>query len=42
MYSYLTPIAAMSIASLWLGEPVTGRQMAGAAAIFAGLVMTRL
>jgi drug/metabolite transporter (DMT)-like permease len=41
MYSYLTPIAAMLMASLWLGEPVTGRQLAGAAAIFAGLALTR-
>jgi drug/metabolite transporter (DMT)-like permease len=42
MYSYLTPIAAMLIAALWLGEPVTGRQMAGAAAIFTGVFVTRL
>jgi drug/metabolite transporter (DMT)-like permease len=42
MYSYLTPIAAMLIASLWLGEPVTGQQLAGAAAIFTGLFITRL
>jgi drug/metabolite transporter (DMT)-like permease len=42
MYSYLTPIAAMLIAAVWLGEAVTGRQAAGAAAIFAGLFVTRL
>ena len=42
MYSYLTPIAAMLVAAVWLGEPVTGGQLAGAAAIFAGLFITRL
>jgi drug/metabolite transporter (DMT)-like permease len=42
MYSYLTPIAAMLIAAVSLGEPVTGQQMAGAAAIFTGLFVTRM
>ena len=41
MYSYLTPIVAMLVAALWLGEPITGNQMAGASAIFAGLLITR-
>ena len=41
MYSYLTPIAAMLVAAVWLGEPVTGRQVAGAGAIFSGLFITR-
>lgn len=41
VYSYLTPIVAMGVAALWLGEPISGNQMAGAVAIFAGLLITR-
>ena len=41
VYSYLTPIVAMIVAALWLGEPISGNQVAGAAAIFAGLLITR-
>lgn len=41
MYSYLTPIVAMIVAAVWLGEPITGNQIAGASAIFAGLLITR-
>jgi drug/metabolite transporter (DMT)-like permease len=41
MYSYLTPIVAMIVAAIWLGEPITGNQIAGASAIFAGLLITR-
>lgn len=41
VYSYLTPIVAMVVAAVWLGEPISGNQMAGAGAIFAGLVITR-
>lgn len=41
MYSYLTPIVAMIVAALWLGEPISGNQIAGASAIFAGLLITR-
>jgi drug/metabolite transporter (DMT)-like permease len=41
MYSYLTPIVAMVVAALWLGEPITGNQVVGAAAIFTGLLITR-
>jgi drug/metabolite transporter (DMT)-like permease len=41
MYSYLTPIVAMLVAAIWLGEPITGNQIAGASAIFAGLLITR-
>jgi drug/metabolite transporter (DMT)-like permease len=41
VYSYLTPIVAMVVAAAWLGEPITANQMAGAAAIFAGLLITR-
>ena len=41
MYSYLTPIIAMIVAAIWLGEPISGNQVAGAAAILAGLLLTR-
>jgi drug/metabolite transporter (DMT)-like permease len=41
MYSYLTPVVAMIVAAIWIGEPITGNQIAGAAAIFAGLLITR-
>lgn len=41
VYSYLTPIVAMIVAAIWIGEPIAGNQMAGAAAIFAGLLITR-
>ncbi len=41
VYSYLTPIVAMIVAALWLGEPVSGNQMIGAGAILTGLVITR-
>lgn len=41
MYSYLTPIVAMIVAAIWLGEPITSNQVAGASAIFAGLLITR-
>lgn len=41
-YSNLTPLAAMAVAWLWLGETVTVPQMLGAAGIFAGVFLTRL
>ena len=41
MYSYLTPIVAMIVAAIWIGEPISGNQIAGASAIFAGLLITR-
>jgi drug/metabolite transporter (DMT)-like permease len=40
-WSNLTPVMAMSIAALWIGEGLAVRQLAGAAVIFAGLIMTR-
>jgi drug/metabolite transporter (DMT)-like permease len=40
-WSNLTPVAATAIAALWLGEPITANQVIGAAAIFAGLFITR-
>ena len=42
VYSYLTPIVAMLVASFWLGEPISGNQMVGAGAILTGLAVTRL
>ena len=42
VYNYLTPIVAMIIAAIWLSEPVRGNQLLGAAAILAGLAITRL
>ena len=41
MYSYLTPIVAIIVAAIWLGEPIAFNQVAGATAIFAGLLITR-
>lgn len=41
VYSYLTPVVAMAVAAIWLGEPISGNQMAGAGAIFGGLLITR-
>ncbi len=42
LYSNLVPIAAMSVAWLWLGEPMTLVKMAGAGAVVTGLFLTRL
>jgi drug/metabolite transporter (DMT)-like permease len=41
VYSYLTPVVAMAVAAVWLGESVSINQLAGATAIFAGLLITR-
>jgi len=41
VYSYLTPVVAMIVAAIWLSEPISGNQIAGASAIFAGLLITR-
>ena len=41
VYSYLTPVVAMAVAAIWLGEPISSNQLAGAGAIFAGLLITR-
>lgn len=42
LYSNLVPVAAMSVAALWLGEPMTLIKVVGAAAVLAGLFLTRL
>lgn len=41
IYSNLTPIVAMTVAAVWLGEPISVMQIAGAAAILTGLFITR-
>jgi drug/metabolite transporter (DMT)-like permease len=41
VYSYLTPIVAIGVAAIWLGEPISRNQIAGAGAIFGGLLITR-
>jgi drug/metabolite transporter (DMT)-like permease len=42
MYSNVTPIVAMTVAFVWLGEPITTRKLIGAAAVIAGLAVTKL
>jgi drug/metabolite transporter (DMT)-like permease len=42
MYSNITPIVAMAVAFIWLGEPVTTRKLLGAAGVIAGLAVTKL
>jgi len=41
VYSYLTPIVAMIVAAIWIGEPISSNQVTGAITIFAGLLITR-
>ena len=41
VYSYLTPVVAMTVAAVWLAEPISANQISGAIAIFAGLLITR-
>lgn len=40
-WSNVTPVVAMGIAAVWLGEPVTLTQVLGSLAIFTGLFITR-
>ena len=42
VYSNVTPVVAMVVAAIWLGEPITLRKLIGAAAVAAGLAVTRL
>ena len=42
LYSNVVPIIAMGIAAVVLGEPLTMRKFAGAAAVLAGLALTRI
>ena len=42
IYSNVIPIVAMTIAAVWLGEPITTTKAIGAAAVLTGLFLTRL
>lgn len=42
IYSNLTPIVALAVGAMWLGEPITRAQVAGTAAILTGVFITRL
>jgi drug/metabolite transporter (DMT)-like permease len=42
MYSNVTPIAALAVAVLWLGEHLTSGKLVGAVAILTGMALTRL
>jgi len=42
VYSNLLPIIAMLTAHFWLHEPLGGAKIAGAAAVLAGVALTRL
>ena len=41
VYANLTPVAAVAVAALWLGEPIGGLQLAGALTIFSGIYLVR-
>lgn len=42
MYSNLVPIVAMTVAALWLGEPLGTAKVIGATAVLGGVLLTRL
>ncbi len=42
VYSNLVPIVAMTVAAVWLNEPITSIKVAGATAVLTGLWLTRL
>jgi drug/metabolite transporter (DMT)-like permease len=42
LYSNLTPIVAMIVAAVWLGEQITRQQVFGTVLILSGLAVTRL
>jgi drug/metabolite transporter (DMT)-like permease len=42
IYSNLTPIVAMIVAAIWLGEQITRTQMIGAGLILSGIALTRM
>ena len=42
LYSNLTPIVAMIVAAVWLGEQISSAQLLGTALILGGLAITRL
>ena len=41
IYSNVVPIVAMTVAALWLGEPLTRAKLIGAAAVLTGVFLTR-
>ncbi|MCX6545583.1 MAG: DMT family transporter [Acidobacteria bacterium] len=41
VYSNVTPLVAMTVAAIFLGEPITMSNVGGAAAILAGVIVTR-
>jgi drug/metabolite transporter (DMT)-like permease len=42
VYSNLTPVVAMLVAAVWLGEAISGAQIFGAALILSGIAINRL
>ena len=42
VYSNLTPVVAMIVAAIWLGETISGAQIVGAAMILSGIAVNRL
>lgn len=42
VYSNVVPLVAMAVAAIWLGEPITWLKLTGAAAVLAGVGLTRL
>jgi drug/metabolite transporter (DMT)-like permease len=42
IYSNLVPIVAITVAAIWLGEPITAVKLGGAAAVLSGVLLTRL
>jgi drug/metabolite transporter (DMT)-like permease len=42
IYTNLTPIVALVVGALWLGEPISRGQIVGTVAILAGVFVTRL
>lgn len=41
VYANLTPVAAVAVAAVWLGEPIGALQLAGAITIFTGIYLVR-
>ena len=42
LYSNVIPIAALAVAAVWLGEPITATKTFGAVAILGGVFLTRI
>lgn len=39
LIGYLTPVVAVTVGAVWLGEPLTGRLLAGSGLVLAGVVL---